>query len=253
MQQDLMCVRVADSGNATRRNLDKGEILGTLRPGQIDHQVWLVETGGLAISAIDPELGSLMLDVLGRSSCFSTWDTMPTRAASEVVVFALVPSTIYQIPRDDFLQMVAADRDLSNQVVLAKARQHGVMMSRAAIMRQHDPLRKLAGTILYLSDQLGEGCPVNGGNSFRMNQHMVASVADLSRQTVNRELSILRDANLVHVERSFICVLDADGLHRVASGRKPEAKLNEKSVCRWRHPEEIGNCHFCAPAVGPVA
>jgi hypothetical protein len=117
------------------------------------------------------------------------------------------------------------------------------LLSRLAAQVERSPSPRVAGSILYLAQKLGQRCPLAAGTRIPLTQSAVAQVAGVTRQTANRALRHLQSFGLVRTERSLICVLDPDGLEAFTEGRVVARVWKPAGPCKLVHPDEPLTCY----------
>ena len=95
---------------------------------------------------------------------------------------------------------------------------------------------------LRLRDELAAGCPLASGRILQVPQTVVASVAGLSRQTVNRVLRGVQALGLIRVERAMICLLDLPGIDRLCRGERLPYALRPCVSCQFMKPDAPFDC-----------
>lgn len=207
----------------------------------------VVEHGCLAIGCQRTRSGELYIaDVLARGSCFVPRPLFLSDHCDWMTI-TLTPVTVLQMPLDRYMWHLSHDAALAAAAAEAKGRQYEALLHRLAVLGLAGALPRTAGTLLYLADRMAERCPLAGGRMMPLTQHVVAGIADLTRQTANAELKRLQRARLVHLERGFVCLLQPERLREIAAGHPLRAAPAHRTTCRYRHPEKPLDC------VQPVA
>lgn len=234
------CADIAHLPHATRTRLDPGAVL---RIGEPDKTAICVENGALAVEVLDPQHGSSIIEVLGAGVCCA--DALrartPPRAKSSLV--ALVPSSVVLVPMNTLLDHVVSSNTTASEFFKAWSDRYRGWTERLTLLRVKSPLRRTAGTLLYLIEQMAQSCPLAPGQRILLTQDVMARIADLSRQTLNRELQRLQAARIVRLGRSMVCVLDMDQLEAVYDGDVAPHGDHPPVPCQLLNPNDPLECH----------
>lgn len=234
------CADIAHLPHATRTRLEAGAVL---RIGEPDKTAVCVESGALAIEVLDPQHGSSIIEVLGAGSCCS--DALrartPPRAKSSMV--ALVPTSVVLVPASTLLDHVMSNTATATDFFKSWSERYRGWSERLTLLRVKSPLRRTAGTLLYLVEQMAQQCPLAPGQRILLTQDVIARVADLSRQTLNRELQRLQSARVVRLGRSMVCVLDVEQLQAVYDGDLAPHGEAAAVPCQLLNPGDPLECH----------
>lgn len=227
-----------------RRRFDGGSSLRLVGGFRDLHVV--VEWGGVAVMMGWGSSRPIMLDLLGPDASINglheepLWDR--DKLPREWELISLVPTAVLALPLDYYRAQVRGDPVLAMAAARAEARQHGLLLQRVAVLQLRDPVRRVAGMLALLAEQVGSACALAGGRYITLPQRLIAAAAHLSRQVTNRALMQLRARRLIDVERSFVCVLSLDRLRAVASGTRQPIVVGPPTECRMRHPKGELNC-----------
>ena len=230
-----MLLSIADSGSlapiaalpqATRRQLPARAVLPRV-PGGL--RSLYVESGALAVTCQDPDGGLIIAEVLGVGACCSDHDRALELLGPDWALTTLVPSVIIRVATRTLGERLLVDPSLAMTITTARARQFAAALERQHTLRERTPARRTAGTLLYLAGQMA--IPWQGtGLRIPMSQRLIASVAALTRQTLNRELRVLERAGLVHLERSAVCLISPAALERRYQERPAAASSREEEA-----------------------
>jgi CRP-like cAMP-binding protein len=191
--------------------------------------------GALGLELIDAEQHRVIVEVFGRADCVTdvahglgraTVVGLPVRAA----LVALAPATILQLPTRVLLDQMRLSSALATSLSEWRVRQYASWLERMAVLRLRLPVRRVAGTLLYLLDKLEQNAEAGVERSLHLTQHVIAAVADLSRQTSNRELQRLQHAGIVAVSRGLVRVVDENRLRAVYRGELPLVRVDVPSL-----------------------
>ncbi|OGT92511.1 MAG: hypothetical protein A2083_01095 [Gemmatimonadetes bacterium GWC2_71_9] len=236
----LLCAEIIKLPGTARQSLVPNQVIATSGSGEALHVI--VERGALAVRVSNRAGVWSVLEVLGRGSCATVGYDEAGAGAERGAVAALLPTTVLVAPLNEYLRAVSSNLKLASAAAAAKAWQHAALLRHLAILRIRRPLRRVAGTLIYLADALGEACPLAAGLQLQLTQESIACIAHLSRQTVNRELRRLRDGGQVYAARGMVCCLRADELRAVANGRVELRRSLRPPSCKFLKPRAPLDC-----------
>ncbi len=233
------CAGLYHLPHVTRTRLDAG---GVLRVADPDNTAVCVDSGALAIEVLDPQHGTTIIEILGAGTCCS--DVLRGRTSSRVKssLVALVPSTVLVLPMKTLLDHVVSDTETATQFFKSWSTRYRLWSERLALLRVRSPLRRTAGTLLYIMEQMGQVCPLAPGQRILLTQDVIARIADLSRQTLNRELQRMQSARIVRLGRSMVCVLNPGQLQAVFDGDVMPHGNGKPVPCQLLNPSDPLGC-----------
>lgn len=183
-----------------------------------------------------------IVEVLGAGSWMCTSDTDDECQGAEWSLVTLAPTTVLQLPRATFRIACAGDVWLGEQALESERRRQRALLARLAVLCERSSTRRVARTLLYLADAMGESCPIGRGLRLSLPQHVIAATVDLARQTTNRELRRLHQSRVLHIERGMVCLVDRELLMEVASGGLLVRPAMRPATCKLRYPEMPLDC-----------
>ncbi len=205
------CERLAAS--LRRRSLKKGEVL--FRKGDEGNSLYIVRKGGIKI-VLPSELGDeAVLAILSEGDFFGEMallDGMP-RSADAV---ALDPSELLALSRSDFLAFLR-DNEEAVQSILSclsmRLRKTDDLLEDAYFLNISV---RLAKRLVDLAKTYGyrEGDTIK--IDLRLTQKDLASMVGATRESINKELRVLREMGLVSTAGNAIRILDLARLERRA-------------------------------------
>ncbi|MEA1935898.1 MAG: Crp/Fnr family transcriptional regulator [Thermodesulfobacteriota bacterium] len=196
-----------------RRSLKKGEVL--FRKGDEGHILYIIRKGSIKI-VLPSELGDeVVLAIFSEGDFFgelALLDGMP-RSADAV---ALEPSEVFALNRSDFITFLH-DNEEAMQAILS----HLSMRLRKADDFLEDTCflnvsTRFAKKLVELAQTYGsrEGDVIQ--IDLRLTQKDLASMIGATRESINKELRVLREKGLVSTEEGTICILNLERLERRA-------------------------------------
>ncbi|MEK6768498.1 MAG: Crp/Fnr family transcriptional regulator [Gemmatimonadota bacterium] len=217
--------------------------LGTVDADTLRSRVVVVKSGCVGVRIEDLSGDRFGLEVGGRDCVLGLWPAAGGSFEMRLVhVYALVPSVILEASLGVLLRGLAADPALTRAAVEATGRQYACLLRRASILRIRRPLQRLAAALDHLMEHAAEHCAIGNRHFLPLTQDTIAEVANLSRQTTNRELRRFAAMRVVHLERAAVCVLDPERLRAVAHGDPEPRRQNGRTHCRRVNPGAPLDC-----------
>ena len=196
-----------------RRSLKKGEVL--FRKGDEGHILYIIRKGSIKI-VLPSELGDeVVLTIFSEGDFFgelALLDGMP-RSADAV---ALEPSEVFALNRNDFIAFLHDNKE-AMQTILS----HLSMRLRKTDDLLEDTCflnisARFAKKLVELAKTYGnlEGNVIQ--IDLRLTQKDLASMIGTTRESINKELKVLREKGLVSTEEGTIRILNLERLKRRA-------------------------------------
>lgn len=186
---------------ATTRFFDKATHI--LIQGERPKGVFMVAEGGIEISYLSPEGHRTIIAHDGPGRTLGAIEAVAECPCAASCI-AFTGATVLQWTPEDFKQQLQSDLFLRNFASL----------SYQAL--QHDNAAKAIDQF-YTAEQricryLGKLAFTN--ETFRQSQSYLANAVGCTRQTVNKELSYLKDMGVISISKGRVEILDRDGLDR---------------------------------------
>jgi len=191
--------------------LRKGDVL--FRNGEEGHSLYMIIAGKVKIVRQSRDGGEMILAVLSPGDfCgeMALLDGLP-RSADAV---AVEETHLYGLNRKDFLSYV-----MNNETAVM-----AVLSALSKRLRRADDFledvfflnvaARLAKKLIELA--MGNGCREGGDGPFRLrgSQRDLAGMIGATRESVNKELRVLREKNLVSLSEGAILIPDLEALKR---------------------------------------
>jgi CRP-like cAMP-binding protein len=197
---------------------------------------------GAIARCLDREGDLVIVEVHGPGSWFSNLETEDPRAKGRWTLIALAPTLVLQMSTPAFHAACCSSRAASEAALDAERRRQSALLARMACLQDRSPVRRVACTLLYLGDALGQPCDLGGGIRVALPQRLIAAAVDLARQTTNRELRRLNHSRILHVERGVVCIVDRELLLEVAAGRIRPVPAPRPAACKLLNPQMALDC-----------
>ncbi|MBW2558490.1 MAG: Crp/Fnr family transcriptional regulator [Deltaproteobacteria bacterium] len=203
-----------------RRSLNKGEAL--FRKGDEGTSLYIVKSGSVKIvlpSDMGDEVSPAILsggDFFGEMALL---DGLPRSAD----VVALEPSELLALNQKDFLAFLKGNEDAIQSILSylsMRLRKTDDLLENAHFLNISTRFaRRLVELSQKYGDQKEEGGAVQ--IDLRLTQKDLASIVGATRESINKELKILREKGLVNTEGNTIKILNMERLEKRAHLQKP--------------------------------
>jgi len=194
-----------------RRSIKKGDIL--FHKGDEGTALYAILQGCIKIIVPTPSGGKITVAILNDGDFFGEMallDDMP-RSADAV---ALEETRLAVLDRNDFLEFLTrherAVRAILNALSL-RLRKTDDLLSEICFLNLSE---RLAKRLLELARGDVDGVPWDAVLAIRMSQKELSNLLGVSRESVNKELKILRDKGIVRTARGRIIILDRERLKK---------------------------------------
>jgi CRP-like cAMP-binding protein len=243
----VFCAEVSKLPGVVRRHFATGRVVAVHDSPEVVHQV--IESGGFAFQILRENASREIVEILGRGSCVLMGQGDSALRGHDWSLLALRPTTVLEMPKEMYFRALRANHALAVAAVSAKARQHAALLRHTAALHGGPPMQRIASSLLYLAEEIGERCPLAPGTRVLLAQELVSATARVTRQTGNRELQRLRAGRHIHVSRATVCVIDRQGLGAMASGQAAPRTGLRPCRCKLVDPNEPLDC--VEPATSP--
>jgi CRP/FNR family cyclic AMP-dependent transcriptional regulator len=204
----------ADQQNLTnllrRKHLGKGEIL--FQQGDEGTALYIIVQGRIKIS-LSRRMDNVTLAILGQGEFLGEMallDDLP-RSADAI---ALEDSLLYVLNRKDFLSFLTNNGHTVNAILNSLSRRLRKTDDQVAEMCFLNLSGRLAKRLVELAEtqEPEEGNP----NAYNLNisQQELGNILGVSRESINKELKLLRNKGVVSTSRNSIHILDFDSLKK---------------------------------------
>lgn len=229
-----------------RRSARRGQVV--MAPGP--EATLIVVDGALALEVTHRDTESLIVDILSPTSGPLNCRELD-QGRQPSVLRALLPTSYLRVPTTQFEQAVVSDRELAVLLSRHFCGRVSELRGRIALLDEPDVRRRVVEALRYLEGKLGQRCGLADGTILPVPQTVLAGVAGIARQTVNRVLRDLQRAGMVRIERSMVCLLDMEGIVRLSRGLPPLTQWEPCAACRLADPSAPLACR--RPGAVPVS
>lgn len=182
--------------------------------GDLGDSLMIILSGRVKITNVTADAREVALNFLGEGDLNGELAALDGRERSANAT-ALEATEALVIWRRDLLPVLEQNPKAMLGVIEALAGK--VRMMSAAV--EHSGLQmtaKAAGALLRLADQHGRTTPDGVLIDLKLSQRDLGNYAGLSRENMNRQLSELRDRELIRVDGALIVIVDREGLQLCA-------------------------------------
>jgi CRP/FNR family transcriptional regulator, cyclic AMP receptor protein len=204
----------ADQQNLTsllrRKNLGKGEIL--FQQGDEGTALYIIVQGRIKIS-LSRRMDNVTLAILGQGEFLGEMallDDLP-RSADAI---ALEDSLLYVLNRKDFLSFLSNNPHTVYAILNSLSRRLRNTDGQLAEMCFLNVSARLAKRLVELAEtqEPEEGNPK--AYDLKISQQELGNILGVSRESINKELKILRDRGVVSTSRNSLRILDLESLKK---------------------------------------
>ncbi|MFA5180153.1 MAG: Crp/Fnr family transcriptional regulator [Syntrophales bacterium] len=196
-----------------RRSVRKGDVV--FQKGDEGTALYAILRGRIKIIVTRPVGDKITVAILNDGDFFGEMallDGMP-RSADAV---ALEETQLAVLDRNDFLAFLAQQKHAALAILRTmslRLRKTDDLLAEICFLSLSS---RLAKGLLELARSDSEGGHDSSPPAMRMTQKDLSSLLGVSRESVNKELKILRDKGIVSTERSKIVILDQERLKKRA-------------------------------------
>lgn len=174
--------------------------------------VYFILNGWVKIRTYNLEGKEVTLNILGKGELFGEMAPLDEVPRSTDVI-TLAPTTIGNMPAQDFVQLLNAEPQAGIRLSKLMARRLR-QVNRRLRLRESDSTSRVADILLFLAD--GQGKRTETGTEIPNLPHReLSSLSGLARETVTRVLSKLEKKGLIVRDRETLCIPDPHALERM--------------------------------------
>lgn len=176
------------------------------------NSVYFIMEGWVKIRTYNVDGKEVTLNILGQGELFGEMAPLDEVPRSTDVI-TLVPTTISNLPSQDFVKLIHAEPLAGIRLAQLMARRLR-QVNRRLRLRESDSTSRVVDILLFLAD--GQGKKAEQGIEIPNLPHReLSSLSGLARETVTRVLSKLEKKALISRNRETLCILDVNELERM--------------------------------------
>lgn len=174
--------------------------------------VYFILKGWVKIRTYNLDGKEVTLNILGTGELFGEMAPLDEVPRSTDVI-TLVPTTIGNLPAQDFVNLLQSEPKAGIRLAQLMARRLR-QVNRRLRLRESDSMSRVADIILFLAD--GQGRAGQQGIEIPNLPHReLSSLSGLARETVTRVLSRMERKGLIVRERETLSIPDINALERM--------------------------------------
>ena len=174
--------------------------------------VYFILNGWVKIRTYNLDGKEVTLNILGKGELFGEMAPLDEVPRSTDVI-TLAPTTIGNMPAQDFVQLLNVEPQAGIRLAQLMARRLR-QVNRRLRLRESDSTSRVADILLFLADGQGKRGP-NGTEIPNLPHRELSSLSGLARETVTRVLSKLEKKGLIVRDRDTLCIPDPHALERM--------------------------------------
>jgi CRP/FNR family transcriptional regulator, cyclic AMP receptor protein len=174
--------------------------------------VYFILDGWVKIRTYNLDGKEITLNIIGKGEIFGEMAPLEEVPRSTDVI-TLVPTTIGNMPAQDFVHLLHTEPQAGVRLAQLMARRLR-QVNRRLRLRESDSTSRVVDVLLFLAD--GQGVKRSTGYSIPNLPHReLSSLSGLARETVTRVLSKLERKNLIVRERDLMIIPDPQALEKI--------------------------------------
>ncbi len=193
-----------DESALTAQRFKRGDAVADTRDGE--PVIGVIAKGRVGVYGLSPGESAVSLSTLGAGEAFGI-SNLFTQGPLETRLRCRAPTDIVFIPKQVFLQQLAANPALAQRYMTLLNGKIRFLLRRIALLTAHSGRAKLTD---YLLANAGD----DGGIWLDCSKAQLAALLGMSRAALFRELAALSDAGLIAVEKNHITLRDRDAVLR---------------------------------------
>ncbi len=207
-------VREAIEARMTRFTVAPG--MPVKRAGEAATRIFQVESGFLSLIGLHVDGRQALITIYAAGNCFSE-TAMVVRREHNHTTIALTPAVVRQLERDDFWELYHRHPEIPE----ALCRKFAEAISRQMASREQRATQRLGQRIATMFANLAEhaGESVTGGTRILLpiTHSNIADIFDVTRQSVHREVSQLKQLGIVDKRHGDWVVIDSERLRQICT------------------------------------
>ena len=208
-------VREAMEARMTRISVAPG--LPVKRAGEAATRIFQVESGFLSLIGLHVDGREALITIYAAGNCFSETAVIARRNHNHTTI-ALTPAVLRQIERDDFWELYHRFPEIPE----ALCRKFAQAISRQMASREQRATQRLGQRIATMFANLAEHAGEEDGDggtriTLPITHSNIADIFDVTRQSVHREVSHLKQLQIVEKRHGAWVVIDRDRLRQICT------------------------------------
>ncbi|HSX08001.1 MAG TPA: Crp/Fnr family transcriptional regulator [Candidatus Saccharimonadales bacterium] len=210
--KEPLSVLVSLFHSGTQLTYNKGEFL--IRPGGSPPGIFYIESG--LVKAYDiTKYGEENLLIIRKPGEILGLTWAITGLDRGIVYSALTPTTVWQINREDFVNLMHTKPEIALPLVHMLVEMYRLHSERILNLEYRSVRERLVSFLLTTSKRFGKALPDGAVVIDVPLRHQdIASSISATRETTGRELAALERKGLLKTEQSIVTLLDIDGLRQ---------------------------------------
>ncbi|MEM9213924.1 MAG: Crp/Fnr family transcriptional regulator [Cyanobacteria bacterium P01_F01_bin.150] len=176
------------------------------------NSVYFIMEGWVKIRTYNVDGKEVTLNILGKGELFGEMAPLDEVPRSTDVI-TLVPTTISNLPSQDFVKLIHNEPLAGIRLAQLMARRLR-QVNRRLRLRESDSTSRVVDILLFLADGQGKRA-AQGIEIPNLPHRELSSLSGLARETVTRVLSKLEKKTLISRSRETLCILNIDSLEKM--------------------------------------
>ncbi len=193
----------------TKLTYHKGEFI--VRPGETPNSIYLIEKGLVKAFNISKYGEENLLIIRKENEVFPLIWAL-TGQEKEIIYQALTPTTVWRIDYETYIDAITHQLNALLPVLDIVTEMYRIHSERILNLEYRTVRERLISFLLTMSARFGKDTPEGVLIDVPLKHQDVASSINASRETANRELSVLERKGLIARRRSVVILKDSEGL-----------------------------------------
>jgi CRP/FNR family cyclic AMP-dependent transcriptional regulator len=172
---------------------------------------YVVLSGRVKVTVSSPEGQEAILAMLGEGESFGELALLDEHPHSATVQ-AVEPTEVLALRRDAFQRLIQQVPEIAIALLQVMARRLRAVDELVQDAASLDVAERLAKKLLALAASHGRRTPAGILLDMHLTQQDLAAMIGATRESVNKQLGVLRDLGIVAVDRQRITILKPDAL-----------------------------------------
>ena len=192
----------------------KGEIL--IRADQDPSGVFYLIKGSVKEYAISKKGEELVINIFRPISFFPmSWAINQT--ANNYYYEAIEELEVRRAPREEIVNFIKSNSDVLFDLISRVYKGTDGILKRMVYLMSGEAYTRVITELLIASKRFGKTSPNDKTIKLKISEKDLASQAGMARETVSREIKLLKDKNLISFEKKIITVNNLDKLEKELS------------------------------------
>lgn len=191
--------------NFKKIHFKKGEII--IQADEVPQYIYYLKSGVVRQYMISEKGSELVLNIFKPLAFFPMSHALNNKPS--VYYFeSLNDVTLYRAPKDTVLDFIRQNPDIQYDLLVRLFKGIDGLLSRMAYLMSANAHKRLIAEILLYNKRFFQTEPSTKSITIDINEHELASLTGLTRETVSRELKVLKNKELISFAKRKLTISD---------------------------------------------